>query len=324
MSQSVFGCDFENPNFEDHVFNSFANTGFQASNLYKAKEIMCDMIERKFSNVNERNIIILSYTSNMVSCGVRESIKFLVKHKMVDAIVSTAGGIEEDFIKCMAPTLFGDFTLSGKYLREQSLNRIGNLLIPSNNYCLFEDWLTPILDKLMEEQKNGISWTPSSIIRRLGIEINNEDSIYYWASKNDIPIFSPALTDGALGDVFYHYSIKNPGLKIDILEDLILLNNFVKFANCSSMIILGGGLIKHHTCNANLMRNGAEYSVFINTSSEYDGSDSGASPDEAVSWGKIKSNAKYVKVFCDASIAFPMLICNTFAKFYHSNKTLFR
>ena len=54
------------------------------------------------------------------------------------------------------------------------------------------------------------------------------------------------------------------------------------------MIILGGGLIKHHICNANLMRNGANFSVFLNTASEYDGSDSGARPDEAVSWGKIK------------------------------------
>ena len=45
-----------------------------------------------------------------------------------------------------------------------------------------------------------------------------------------------------------------------------------------------------------LKRNGADFSVFINTASEYDGSDSGASPDEAVSWGKIKRDAKPVKV----------------------------
>ena len=46
--------------------------------------------------------------------------------------------------------------------------------------------------------------------------------------------------------------------------------------------------VKHHICNANLMRNGADYAVYINTASEFDGSDSGASCDEAVSWGKIK------------------------------------
>jgi deoxyhypusine synthase len=64
----------------------------------------------------------------------------------------------------------------------------------------------------------------------------------------------------------------------------------------TGMILLGGGLPKHHICNANLMRNGADFAVFINTAQEYDGSDSGARPDEAVSWGKIRSSANSVKV----------------------------
>jgi deoxyhypusine synthase len=64
----------------------------------------------------------------------------------------------------------------------------------------------------------------------------------------------------------------------------------------TGMIILGGGLPKHHICNANMMRNGADYAFFINTAQEFDGSDSGARPDEAVSWGKIRGSAKTVKV----------------------------
>ncbi len=53
---------------------------------------------------------------------------------------------------------------------------------------------------------------------------------------------------------------------------------------------------KHHICNANLMRNGANFAVYVNTAQEFDGSDSGARPDEAVSWGKIRIDAKPVKV----------------------------
>ena len=46
--------------------------------------------------------------------------------------------------------------------------RIGNLLVPNNNYVKFEEWLMPILDKLLEEQNtNGVVWTPSKIIHRL-------------------------------------------------------------------------------------------------------------------------------------------------------------
>lgn len=71
--------------------------------------------------------------------------------------MTTAGGVEEDFIKCLAPTFLGEFTLSGKDLRDRGINRIGNLLAPNNNYCKFEDWVMPILDKLVEEQKGQVS-----------------------------------------------------------------------------------------------------------------------------------------------------------------------
>lgn len=94
------------------------------------------------------------------------------------------------------------------------------------------------------------------MIHRLGKEINNTDSVYYWAYKvvkhvlllsltwlallclccspadlvakravcvllqNNIPVFSPALTDGSLGDMIYFHSYKNPGLILDIVEGL--------------------------------------------------------------------------------------------------------
>lgn len=86
------------------------------------------------------------------------------------------------------------------------------------------------------------------------------------------------------------------------------------------MIILGGSTPKHHVCNANLMRNGADYAVFINTGSDYDGSDSGARPDEAVSWGKIRLTANPVKIYADASLIFPILVAASFAKYVKEQK----
>lgn len=80
------------------------------------------------------------------------------------------------------------------------------------------------------------------------------------------------------------------------------------------MIILGGGLVKHHILNANMFRDGAERAVYINTAQEFDGSDGGARSDEAVSWGKIKVDAESFKVFADATTVFPMVVAATFAK----------
>ena len=157
-------------------------------------------------------------------------------------------------------------------------------------------------------------WTPSKVIQRLGKEVNNEESVLYWAAKNDIPVFCPALTDGSIGDMMYFHSYKKPGFVLDIAEDIRRINDLSVRSHATGMIILGGGVVKHHICNANLMRNGADFSVYINTGQEFDGSDSGASPEEAISWGKIRITAKPVKVCCDATIAFPLIVSQTFAK----------
>jgi deoxyhypusine synthase len=116
-----------------------------------------------------------------------------------------------------------------------------------------------------------------------------------------------------MGDMIYFHSYKRPGFTIDIARDIRRINDLAIHSYATGQIILGGGVVKHHTCNANLMRNGADFSVYINTGMEFDGSDSGASPDEAISWGKIRSTARPVKVCADATIVFPLIVSQTFA-----------
>lgn len=67
-------------------------------------------------------------------------------------------------------------------------------------------------------------------------------------------------------------------------------------------------MVKHHIANACLMRNGAESAVYINTAQEFDGSDAGARPDEAVSWGKIRVGGDSVKVCSCPSFTSPLLL----------------
>lgn len=265
---------------------------------------------------NTRCTIFLGYTSNMSSCGMREYIRYLCQHKMVDAIVTTCGGIEEDFMKCMKPFYIGDFTLKGKTLRAQGINRTGNLLVPMVNYYKLQDWMGPIMKTMHKEQKeNGTIWSPSKIINRLGKEINNEESVYYWCWKNNIPVFSPAITDGEVGDIVYdHIYEGGEGFIIDIAQDIKLINDIALRAPKSGMLIVGGGVIKHHICNAQIRRGGADFSVYVNTAVDMDGSDSGAVPDEAVSWGKISDKCDPVKVWTEATLVLPILIGETFAK----------
>ena len=131
FKEIVKGYDFNQGVDYSKIFESYKLMGFQATGLGRSIDIVNKMISWKLSdepvdddeNISDeerektRCTIFLGYTSNMVSCGMREIIRYLCEHKMIDVIVTTAGGIEEDFIKCLAPTFMGDFHLRGSELR---------------------------------------------------------------------------------------------------------------------------------------------------------------------------------------------------------------
>ena len=304
----VKGYDFNSGVDYNKIMKSYASTGFQATNFSKAINIVNEMIEEKAT-------IFLGYTSNMVSSGLRESIRYLVEKNKINFIVSTAGGIEEDIIKCLGNFSIGDFRASGAELRKKGINRIGNIFVSNNRYVKFEEFMQSFLERLYSEQKSsGKIATPSDIIWELGKSIGNKESIYYWAWKNKIRVFCPAITDGAIGDNIYFFKHKHPDFIIDIAEDVKMLNDSTIGLKKAGALVIGSGIVKHAILNALMLRNGAEYAVYMNNSQEFDGSDAGALPEEAVSWGKILPNAKSVKVFGDATLLFPLLIANSFAK----------
>ena len=304
----IRGYDFSKGANYKEIVKSFGSTGFQASNFHRAIEITNKMVK-------EGAFIFLGYTSNMVSSGLRDVFRYLVQNKKVNTVVTTAGGVEEDIIKCLGKFVLGDFRADGEELRKKGINRIGNIYAANNRYIEFEEFVQPILSEIYEEQKrSGKIITSSELIWKLGEKINNEESIYYWAWRNKIRVYCPAISDGALGDNIYFFSFKNPDFKIDIVRDVVEFNNTTIGLKKSGVIILGAGVVKHSILNANMLRNGADYAVYINTSQEYDGSDSGALPGEAVSWGKILPKAESVKVFGDATILFPLLVASTFAR----------
>ena len=298
----IKGYDF-NEKFDFEKFlGSYASTGFQASNLGKAIQIIKAM-------QREKALIFLAYTSNMVSSGVREAIKYLVEHKYIDVLITTAGGIEEDVIKSLKPFVLGSFDADGSFLYNQGINRIGNIFVTNDRYADFEKFMNKTLDEVYQYQKKRKKPLCSSeIIEIVGSSLDNKESILYWASKNKIPVFCPALTDGSFGDMIFFIKQSNPDFLVDISEDMIKIVNLALNADKTGVIILGGGVAKHYTLNAQIFRDGCEYAVFVNSGSEHDGSDSGAAASEAVSWGKIKADAPQVKVHGDATIIFPLIV----------------
>ncbi|MED6130586.1 hypothetical protein PIB30_002180 [Stylosanthes scabra] len=244
----IEGYDFNQGLNYHQLLMSMVTTGFQASNLGDAIQITNQMLDWRLAdepvaddcNDQERDLgyrksvtckVFLGLSSDVIPSGVRDIVRFLVQHHMVDVIVTIADGIEEDLIKCFGPTYKGDFSLDGAYMPSKGFKRIGNFLVHEDNYRKFEDWIIPIFDQMLMEQNNeNVLWSPSKLIARLGKEINDESSYLYWAYKNNIPVFCPGLTGGKSGKMLGFHAIRNPDFIVDILQGVsysLLTFNFL-------------------------------------------------------------------------------------------------
>ena len=96
-------------------------------------------------------------------------------------------------------------------------------------------------------------------------------------------------------------------LLLDLFGEEQMLSEMTNDAEFTGAIIIGGGISKHHVIWWNQFRGGLDYCIYLTTAEEYDGSLSGARIREAVSWGKVKEDAKKMTVEGDATISLPLI-----------------
>jgi len=279
------------------LVTDYQSVGYQSIELKRASDVIIKMKKNSAK-------IFLTYTSNMVTSGLRGFFAQLIELKMADIIVTTVGGIEEDIMKSTGEKFqVGRFDSDDVELHEQGVNRIGNILVKNESYMKFEDMVNPILAKLYEKQKR---WTVSDMLKEIGLMLNDDDSILVQAAKHDVPIFCPAITDGAFGFHLYLFQQTHKDFVIDVVKDFgnILLSTSQD--EKKGVIALGGGVSKHHAILSTLLNGGAEYAVYMTTAHKTSGSMSGATTEEAKSWGKVKDESDVATVIGDVTIMFPL------------------
>jgi len=248
----------------------------------------------------------LSFPANIVATGTRGVLKELAKRKFVDAIVTTCGTLDHDVARCWKKYYQGSFLMDDAELRESDINRLGNVLVPNESYgMIIEEKMRELLQGLWDEGVKEVS--TRQLCQEMGRRICNESSILYWAAKQNIPVYVPGITDGAVGYQIWLFS-QDHDFRIDLLKDESELNEIVFTAKKTGALIVGGGISKHHTLWWNQFKDGLDYAVYISTAVEWDGSLSGARPREAVSWHKIKQEADHVMIEGDASVILPIMV----------------
>lgn len=279
------------------LVDSYQAIGFQSVKLKQASDVFVKMKKDSAK-------IFLTFTSNMMTSGLRGFFAQLIKLKMADIIVTTVGGIEEDIMKATGEKFtIGNFKTDDTELHEKGINRIGNLFINNQSYMNFEDKILPMLEKLYDKQKR---WPVSEMLREFGLMLDDENSVLYQAAKNDVPIFCPAITDGAFGFHLYLFQQKHPDFIVDVVKDFGNILFTTTHDDKKGVIALGGSISKHHAILCTLLNGGAEYAVYMTTAHKTSGSMSGATTDEAKSWGKIKDDSDVATVIGDVTIMFPL------------------
>ncbi len=274
--------------------------GFMAGHVYRASRILADMWG------DEKALRILSFTGNLVSTGLRGVFAQLIMEGFAHAVITTCGTIDHDIARGTGYKYYkGDWNIDDAMLRMIEVHRLGNILIPMENYGLaIEKFTRNMLEEITKEKKE---WSPSEILYEAGKRIKDPYSILRAAAQKNIPVFVPGIFDGSFGTQLV-FNSPFTGLKIDLIKDEKKLMDMVFTAEKLGGFIIGGGISKHHTIWWAQFKDGLDYAIYVTTAVEYDGSLSGAQPREAISWNKIKTSGKQVVVYGDATVLVPLIV----------------
>ncbi len=280
--------------------------GFTAKKLAVGTRILTDML------TDDSSVNFLSFPAALIATGTRGVIRELVERGLFDVVVTTCGTLDHDLARVWKNYFHGSFYMDDRKLREKGVNRLGNILIPDESYgLLLEEKMQPILADLYEAGMRETSGY--ELIWEFGKRLKDRKSILYWAYKRRIPVIVPGILDGAFGSQLFFFS-QGRDFRVNLFRDQQHLADLVFGAKRSGALMVGGGISKHHTIWWNQFKGGLDRVVYLTSASEWDGSLSGARIREAVSWGKVNAQAKYVTVEGDATINLPLMVAAALEK----------
>jgi deoxyhypusine synthase len=263
----------------------------------------CDIIEKMISS---DATVFLGLAGAMVPAGMRLIFSDLIRDGFVDVVVSTGANITHDLMCSFGVQQWRDVPHSSdEELRGRGISRIYDSFIEEEAFEVFERRIGEMFDLIGLE---GRKVSPSDLLLELGKRIDDESSMVGTAASREVPLFVPAFVDSILGMQTLFYSQTHP-FQIDVLKDLKKIIDISCSADVSGAILVGGGVPKNFILQSKLVApEGFKYLVQITTDRPDPGGLSGATLDEAISWGKAQPDSEKVTVYGDATLILPPLI----------------
>jgi len=291
-----------------------SDTAFQGRALGEAYRVLIDMFS------DEDNLVFLGLAGSMSTAGMWRIIKWLIEERYVDVVVSTGAIISEDIYEAMGFKYYKTHPcVNDEELLRYKYDRFYDTVASEEDYRRMER----LIQEFVETLPAGKAYTTAEFLYEFGKYLNEKgvDSIVAAAYRAKVPVFSPALVDSGYGMATVLAYRKGHRIILDMVRDFHQLIEIGRRARKLSAIYIGGGVPKDYVNLVTVAQTligeyeegrhdyykSLEYVVQFTTDSPQWGGLSGATLEEAVSWGKVSPRARKKVVYVDATIALPII-----------------
>lgn len=279
------------------LVDSLSGCAFGAGRVAEAVDIYRDM-------VNDTECMkFFGLAGAMVPAGMRQIVSDLVKNGDIDILVTTGANLVHDIIESIGLHHYkGVDAADDIELKHCAINRIYDVFLPEGHFSKFEEKLQSIFGELPEH----LSIT--ELLSHIGSKTDDDNSILKSAYYAGVPVYCPAIQDSIIGLQAWLYRQAKP-LNVDVFADMRGLIDLCFEAKRSGVFIVGGGVPKNFILQSMLVTpKSFDYAIQLTMDRPETGGLSGATLDEARSWGKVGENARSVTVYSDATITLPLIV----------------
>jgi len=304
-----------------------SSNSFNARRLYEA----CTLYGRMIA---DEATICLTLAGAFTPAGLGMAVNSLMERGLIDFIISTGANLYHDIHFALdLPVYRGDFRMDDSKLLREGLVRVYDIFIPVETLLETDRFIRSSVKELV-----GRVVSSSQLHHHLGEKLldeaeHPERSILAKAASLDVPIYTPSPGDSSIGLNLAAEKLRGGGLILDVDLDVMETSAIVYSSRRNGAVILGGGAPKNFYMQTqpllsqilSINKGGHDYFIQITMDSPQWGGLSGATHNEAVSWGKMnpKQVGNGVTVYSDFTLAAPILFSYATLKYKRPLKRLY-
>jgi len=303
--------------------------GFDRSGAYNAGRLAesCRLYERMIKN---KTTIALTLAGAFTPTGLGGYINLAIEKGLIDVIISTGSNLYHDIHLALdLPIYQGTSNVDDQILLKEGIVRIYDLFLPDETLFESDKFVQDAVKEYGFKAKGPISTAELHYIlgkKLLETAPRTGESILATAAKYDVPVYTSSPGDSSIGMNTAKLKLEDKGVTIDPDIDVLETSAIIYNSNKNGVIVLGGGSPKNFYFQTqpmldqilNIGKEGHDYVIQLSVDVPQYGGLSGATLQEAVSWGKIRPRevVNKVTVYADITIAAPLLFSYVLAKNY--------